>query len=87
MGDRMLVNNPEMERTVLSVFLQGDNASYYSVEQDLDENLFYTEKNKRLYLAIKAVVGSEKAATPLAVATYLSEHHREGDPDATEVAE
>ena len=61
--------------------MQGNNAYYYAVEDDLDEDLFYTQKYKRLYNVIQSMVKDGKTPDLPTVYEYMEAHRRDGDPE------
>lgn len=77
---KQLVNDPEIEKYVISILMQGNNNYYYSVKDSLNEDLFYTQKYKKIFKTIQSMINEGKTPDLLTVYNDIKEHRKDEDP-------
>ena len=76
---KQLVNDPEIEKYVISILMQGNNNYYYSVKDSLNEDLFYTQKYKKIFQTIQSMINEGKTPDLLTVYNDIREHRKDED--------
>lgn len=70
---RMLPSAPEAEASLLGTMMVYPNAARIAMEEGLEENDFFTDANRRIYLAVKSLYDQGSPIDPATVATRMTD--------------